>query len=91
MQWTPLIITVTCDPQIQDPRNPRTEELLSVDGIAQEYIDANAAGAAMDHIHGIYSCDPVVQADGKQLQIPDKENTAAIVAKIRGVHAQVSI
>jgi 3-keto-5-aminohexanoate cleavage enzyme len=91
MQWTPLIITVTCDPQIQDPLNPRIEELLSVEEIAQEYIDANTAGATLDHVHGIYSRDPIVQADGKQLQIPDKENTAAIVARIRAMDAQIII
>ena len=91
MNWTPLIITVTCDPQIQDPLNPRLEELLSVDAIAQEYIDANAAGAVMDHVHGIYSADPVVQADGKQLQIPDKEATAEIIDKIRAARPDIAL
>ena len=37
MNWTPLIITVTCDPQIQDPLNPRLDEVQSVDAIAKEY------------------------------------------------------
>ncbi len=83
MEWTPLIITVTCDPQLQDPLNPRTEELTTVDPIAREYIDANEAGAVMNHIHGIYSRDPVVQPDGRQLQIPDIGGTTAIVEKIR--------
>ena len=45
MQWKPLIITVTCDPALQDPLNPRCEELTTVDAIAKEYNDANAAGA----------------------------------------------
>ena len=83
MEWTPLIITVTCDPQLQDPLNPRTEELTTIDPIAREYIDANEAGAVMNHIHGIYSRDPVVQPDGRQLQIPDIGGTTAIVEKIR--------
>ena len=83
MKWTPLIITVTCDPRLQDPLNPRGEELTTVDAIAKEYNDANAAGAVMDHIHGLYSRDPVIQPDGRQLQIPDIEGTAAIVEKIR--------
>lgn len=91
MQWTPLIITVTCDPQIQDPRNPRVEELLGVDRIVKEYQDANLAGAVVDHIHGIYSGDPVVQPDGRQLQIPDIERTAEIVEKIRDLHPGVTI
>lgn len=91
MNWTPLIVTITCDPQLQDPRNPRCEELTTVDAIAKEYIDANDAGATMDHIHGVYSRDPVVQADGKQLQIPDLERTAAIVEQIRVKFPQTGI
>jgi 3-keto-5-aminohexanoate cleavage enzyme len=86
MNWTPLIITVTCDPQIQDPLNPRCAELTTSDAIAEEYICANEAGAVVDHIHGIYSRDPVIQPDGRQLQVPDNERTAAIVEKIRAVH-----
>ena len=80
---TPLIITITCDPRLQDPLNPRCEELTEVDPIAKEYNDANAAGAVMDHIHGLYSRDPMIQPDGRQLQIPDMEGTTAIVEKIR--------
>jgi len=91
MNWKPLIVTITCDPQLQDPRNPRCEELTTVDAITKEYIDANEAGATMDHIHGVYSRDPVVQADGKQLQIPDLERTAAIVEQIRVKFPQTGI
>ena len=47
MQWKPLIITVTCDPALQDPLNPRCEELPTVETIAKEYNDANAAGATI--------------------------------------------
>lgn len=91
MNWTPLVITITCDPSLQDPLNPRAEELTTVDAIAKEYNDANDAGAAMDHIHGIYSRDPVVQPDGRQLQIPDIEKTTAIVDQIRELHPKVGI
>ena len=83
MKWTPLIITITCDPTIQDPLNPRRGELTTVDAIAREYIEANAAGATMNHIHGIYSRDPVIQPDGRQLQIPDIDGTAGIIDQIR--------
>ena len=83
MNWMPLIITVTCDPQMQDPKNPRCEELTTVDAIAREYCDANSAGAAMDHVHGIYSRDPVIQPDGRQLQIPDIRETTVIIEQIR--------
>ena len=41
MQWTPLIITVTCDPALQDPLNPRGEELTTVEAIAKEYNDVS--------------------------------------------------
>ncbi len=91
MNWTPLIITVTCDPQIQDPQNPRCDELKTPDEIAKEYIAANEAGAVVDHVHGIYSRDPVIQPDGRQLQIPDKEGTAAIIEGIRAVHPGIVI
>jgi len=88
MNWTPLVITVTCDPQLQDPLNPRSGELKTPEAIAREYNDAHEAGAVVDHIHGIYSRDPVIQPDGRQLQIPDIEGTAAIVAGIRAEYPQ---
>lgn len=91
MTWTPLIITITCDPALQDPLNPRVEELTTVDAIAKEYNDANTAGAVMDHVHGIYSRDPVVQPDGRQLQIPDIEGTAAIIEQIRAMFPKMGI
>ena len=91
MQWKPLIITVTCDPALQDPLNPRCEELTTVETIAKEYNDANAAGATMDHVHGIYSRDPVVQPDGRQLQVPDIPQTAAIIENIRGKYPDMGI
>ena len=91
MQWTPLIITVTCDPALQDPLNPRCEELTTVEAIAKEYNDANAAGATMDHVHGIYSRDPVVQTDGRQLQIPDIAQTTAIIEQIRAPYPDMGI
>ena len=91
MNWTPLVITITCDPSLQDPLNPRSNELTTVEAIAKEYNDANDAGAVMDHIHGIYSRDPVVQPDGRQLQVPDLEKTTAIVDQIRAKHPKVGI
>lgn len=91
MNWTPLVITITCDPSLQDPLNPRSDELTTVEAIAKEYNDANDAGAVMDHIHGIYSRDPVVQPDGRQLQVPDLEKTTAIVDQIRAKHPKVGI
>lgn len=91
MNWTPLVITITCDPSLQDPLNPRSNELTTVEAIAKEYNDANDAGAVMDHIHGIYSRDPVVQPDGRQLQVPDLEKTTAIVEQIRAKHPKVGI
>jgi len=91
MNWTPLVITITCDPSLQDPLNSRSDELATVDAIAKEYNDANDAGAVMDHIHGIYSRDPVVQPDGRQLQIPDIEKTTAIVEQIRAKHPKVGV
>ena len=91
MNWDPLVITVTCDPRLQDPLNPRCDELTTVDTIAREYIDSNEAGAAVDHIHGLYSRDTVIQPDGRLLQIPDIKATAEIVRNIRDVHPNTVI
>lgn len=91
MNWDPLVITVTCDPRLQDPLNPRCDELTTVDTIAREYIDSNEAAAAVDHIHGLYSRDTVIQPDGRLLQIPDIKATAEIVRNIRDVHPDTVI
>lgn len=91
MNWDPLVITVTCDPRLQDPLNPRCDELTTVDTIAREYIDSNEAAAAVDHIHGLYSRDTVIQPDGRLLQIPDIKATAEIVRNIRNVHPDTVI
>ena len=86
MKWEPLIITVTVDPAIQDPLNPRVLELKKPEPIAKDYIAANEAGAVVDHIHGIYSGDPVMQPDGKKLQIANLEGTKQIIESIRAVN-----
>jgi 3-keto-5-aminohexanoate cleavage enzyme len=91
MNWDPLVITVTCDPRLQDPLNPRCDELTTVDTIAREYIDSNQAAAAVDHIHGLYSRDTVIQPDGRLLQIPDIKATEEIVRNIRDVHPDTVI
>ena len=91
MTWEPLIITVTVDPAIQDPMNPRVAELKSPDPIAKDYIAANEAGAVIDHIHGIYSGDPILQPDGKKLQIANLEGTKLIIDSIRQTNPNVVI
>ena len=51
-----------------------------------DYIAANEAGAVVDHIHGIYSGDPVIQSDGKNLQIANLEGTNKIIDSIRSAN-----
>ena len=86
MKWIPLIITVTVDPAIQDPLNPRVQELKTPEPIAKDYIASNEAGAVIDHIHGIYSGDPVIQPDGKNLQIANLEGTKQLIDSIRSAN-----
>ena len=86
MKWIPLIITVTVDPAIQDPLNPRVQELKTPEPIAKDYIASNEAGAVIDHIHGSYSGDPVIQPDGKKLQIANLEGTKQIIDSIRSAN-----
>ncbi|HLJ90356.1 MAG TPA: 3-keto-5-aminohexanoate cleavage protein [Candidatus Angelobacter sp.] len=60
-----LIITVTCDSTMSYPRNPYNPKGL--EALAEEYIRSVNAGAAICHLHGPYTVDEKIRADGTKL------------------------
>jgi 3-keto-5-aminohexanoate cleavage enzyme len=68
-----LIITVTCDSTMSYPSNPSNPTPKGWDAVADEYVRSVGAGAAICHLHGPYTVDSQIQADGTKLsdlQIP---------------------
>jgi 3-keto-5-aminohexanoate cleavage enzyme len=62
-----LIITVACDSRTSYPHNHLCPTQEDVPGVAQQYIDAVNAGAAIAHIHGRRTLEETIQADGRQV------------------------
>lgn len=62
-----LIITVACDSRTSYPINHLCPPQEDIAGVAQQYIDAIHAGAAIAHIHGRRTLEESMQADGKQV------------------------
>jgi 3-keto-5-aminohexanoate cleavage enzyme len=60
-----LVITVTCDSTMSYPRNPHNPK--GVEALADEYIRSVNAGAAICHLHGPYTVDEKIRADGTKL------------------------
>ncbi len=60
-----LVITITCDSTMSYPRNPYNPK--GVDALAGEYVRAVNAGASICHLHGPYTVDEKIQADGTKL------------------------
>ena len=60
-----LIITVTCDSTMSYPSNPYNPK--GVKNQAEEYIRSVNAGASICHLHGPYTVDEQIQADGTKL------------------------
>jgi 3-keto-5-aminohexanoate cleavage enzyme len=62
-----LIITVTCDSTMAYPSNPHNPTPKGYDEVAREYVRAVNAGASICHLHGPYTIDAQIQADGTRL------------------------
>ena len=62
-----LIITVTCDSTMSYPSNPHNPTPKGLEALAEEYIRSVGAGAAICHLHGPYTVDAEIQADGTKL------------------------
>lgn len=62
-----LIITVACNSRTSYPHNHLCPPQEDIPGVAQQYIDAVNAGAAIAHIHEIRTLEESMQADGRQV------------------------
>ena len=62
-----LIITVTCDSTMSYPSNPSNPTPNGLDAVAAEYVRGIDAGASICHLHGPYTVDSKIQADGTKL------------------------
>lgn len=62
-----LIVTVTCDSTMSYPSNPNNPTPRGIDAVAEEYVRSVNAGAAICHLHGPYTVDEKIQADGTKL------------------------
>ena len=80
-----LVITITCDSTMSYPRNPHNPK--GVPAQAEEYIRSVNAGASICHLHGPYTVDKKIQADGTKLSdlfLPGwLELTTLIKAKVQ--------
>ena len=82
-----LVITITCDSIMSYSRNPHNPK--GVPAQAEEYIRSVNAGASICHLHGPYTVDEKIQADGTKLSdlfLPGwLELTTLIKAKVKPV------
>src|SRR5215467_11370156 len=62
-----LIITVACDSRTSYPHNHLCPVQEDIPGVAQQYVDAVNAGAAIAHIHGRRTLEETIQPDGRQV------------------------
>jgi len=62
-----LVITVTCDSTMAYPSNPYNPTPTGYDEVAREYVRSVNAGASICHLHGPYTIDEEIQADGTKL------------------------
>ncbi|MBI4584406.1 MAG: 3-keto-5-aminohexanoate cleavage protein [Planctomycetes bacterium] len=62
-----LIITVTCDSTMSYPSNPNNPTRRGWRAVADEYVRSVNAGASICHLHGPYTVDVAIRADGTKL------------------------
>lgn len=62
-----LVITVTCDSTMSFPSNPHNPTPRGWRAVADEYIRSVEAGASICHLHGPYTVDEKIRADGTRL------------------------
>jgi hypothetical protein len=60
-----LVITITCDSTMSYPRNPHNPK--GIEALAEEYVRSVNAGASICHLHGPYTVDEKIRADGTKL------------------------
>jgi len=62
-----LVITITCDSTMSYPGNPNNPTPHGLLAVADEYVRGVNAGASICHLHGPYTVDETIQADGTKL------------------------
>jgi 3-keto-5-aminohexanoate cleavage enzyme len=77
-----LIITVTCDSTMSYPSNPNNPTPKGNQAVADEYVRSVNAGASLCHLHGPYTVDDEIQADGTKLSDLDIPGWADLREKI---------
>ena len=87
-----LVITVTCDSTMSYPRNPYNPQ--GVDALAAEYVRGIDAGAALCQLHGPYTLDEKIRADGTKLSdlnLPGWQRLRDLIAGQRSTVIQYGI
>jgi len=79
-----LIITVACDSRTSYPANHYCPDQNDIAAVAQHYIDAVHAGAAITHIHGVRTVEDKIQPDGRQVSRMNHEGWIRLDDAIRG-------
>ena len=79
-----LIITVTCDSTMSFPSNPHNPTPKGIDAVISEYVRSVNAGAAICHLHGSYTVDEEIQADGTKLSDLDIPGWVKLTTGITG-------
>ena len=62
-----LIIAITCDSTMSYPSNPNNPTPKGIEAVAADYVRSVNAGASICHLHGPYTVDAKIQADGTKL------------------------
>lgn len=78
-----LIITVTCDSTMAYPSNPHNPTPKGFGEVAREYVRSVNAGASICHLHGPYTIDKEIQADGTKLSDLDIPGWVKLTTDIR--------
>jgi 3-keto-5-aminohexanoate cleavage enzyme len=78
-----LIVTVTADSTVSYPGNSRMPAIEDVDAVADEYLRAVNAGAAIAHHHGVHHLESEIQLDGRRLSHVDVDGWRRLTELIR--------
>lgn len=78
-----LVITVTCDSSMSYPGNKFMRPIEDVESMADQYIGAVNAGAAIVHHHGVHHLESSIQEDGRKLSRVDFEGWKRLTSLIQ--------
>lgn len=78
-----LVVTVTVDSTMSYPGNPNMPAIEDVRAVADQYIDAVRAGAALVHHHGVHYLDDEMGPDNRKLSRVDIDGWRELTDRIR--------